>query len=93
MSEKDFQAIVIHAAVALGWRYYHTHRSDRSPAGFPDLVLVRGGTVIFAELKRKTGRVSAAQQEWLDDLSRTPNLTFVWRPGDWLDGTITHALT
>ena len=93
MTEAELQAHVILAATTLGWRHYHTHRSDRSPAGFPDLVLVRRGVVVFAELKRQTGRVSPAQREWLADLKATPNPTYVWRPGDWLDGTITHALT
>ena len=58
-----------------GWRGYHTHRSDRSPAGFPDLVLVKGYRLIFAELKRqKGGKTSTAQLEWLEDLERLTRL-------------------
>lgn len=87
-------------ADGLGWRGYHTHRSDRSPAGFPDLVLVRRGWLIFAELKRqdRKAKPSAAQEEWLDDLGEVearlyPFVTaHVWRPLDLLDGSIERIL-
>lgn len=57
-------------ALALGWRGYHTHRSQHSPAGFPDLVLVRRGRLVFAELKRQADRYqpTPAQAAWLEDL-------------------------
>lgn len=67
-SEAAFQQALINFLVALGWRYYHTHRSDRSVPGFPDLVLVRRERLIFAELKAEKGVVSGPQQEWLDAL-------------------------
>lgn len=67
MSERTLQARVEQMAKATGWLFYHTHRSDRSPAGFPDCVMVRRGRLIFAELKRqaKHAKPSPAQQEWL----------------------------
>lgn len=61
---------------------YHTHDSRRSEPGFPDLVLVKGTRLIFAELKADTGRVSPAQQRWLDALGATSRAV-VWRPRDW----------
>ena len=62
-------------ALALGWLGYHTHRSQHSPAGFPDLALVhpRAGRLIFAELKRerrgKRDDPTEVQLEWLNALN------------------------
>lgn len=64
-SEAAFQRQVIQLAGFYSWRVYHTHDSRRSQAGFPDLVLVRGPELIFAELKTDTGRVRPEQQEWI----------------------------
>ena len=75
MREDALQAQVLQAAGVLGWRCYHTKDSRGSQRGFPDLVLVRGGRLIFAELKRMPTTKSPArptpdQQGWLDDLNR-----------------------
>ncbi len=85
LTEASWQQQVTDLADILGWRWYHTHDSRRSPAGFPDLVLVnvRRGRTIFAELKTDRGKVSAAQQQWLDDLDAASQETYVWRPRDW----------
>jgi hypothetical protein len=61
-------------------------------AGFPDLVLVREGRLIFAELKRQTGRTTTQQDIWLKALqtceyddwqSLMAVKVVVWRPSDW----------
>lgn len=85
VSEREFQATVVAAAKALGFGVYHTHRSDRSEPGFPDLTLAKPGRLIFAELKRQTGRVSTYQAWWLNELSLSVRgvETYVWRPSDW----------
>lgn len=69
-SEAAFQQQVVNLAGYYGWRCYHTHDSRRSQAGFPDLVLVRGPELIFAELKTDKGRVRAEQQLWIRDLEQ-----------------------
>ena len=81
--ERSFQQQVEDAARFLGWRYYHTRRSDGSAKGFPDLVLVRRPWIIFAELKREGRHPTKAQQAWLDELKACGIETYVWRPSDW----------
>ena len=69
--------------VLFGWLCYHTHDSRRSEPGFPDIVMVRPPSVLFAELKTDTGRVTPAQRMWLEALGRCPGIeAYVWRPSD-----------
>jgi len=69
-------------AALYGWLPYHTHDSRKSEPGFPDLCLVRGDRLIFAELKTQRGRLTAAQTAWLDKLRATHAEVYVWRPSD-----------
>ena len=84
MRERDWQAYIIRRARAAGWRCYHTYDSRRSEPGFPDLVCVRPGRLVFAELKTTHGRVTEAQSEWLDALRQTGQAeVYLWRlPAD-----------
>lgn len=70
LTEAQWQAQVEGLARMYGWRVYHTHDSRRSAAGFPDLVMVRGPELIFAELKGESTRVTREQEAWLADLHR-----------------------
>ena len=81
MTEKQFQTQVVMVAKANGWIVYHTYDARRSAPGFPDLVLVRD-RVIYRELKTDTGRVSQAQQEWGDALTKAGADFAIWRPRD-----------
>lgn len=64
-----------------------------SPPGVPDLVLVKSGRLIFAELKSETGRVRIPQREWLDELESVENIeVHVWRPRHWMDGSVQKIL-
>lgn len=98
MSEKQLLESVVALAKALGWRHFHTHDSRRSPAGFPDLVMVRGGRLLFVELKSTRGRYGPGQVEWLDDLADVAAGSgdvveaLTWRPCDLLDHTIEATL-
>lgn len=83
MTEKDWQEEVLTLARYGGWTLrYHTFDSRHSAAGFPDLVLVRVPELVIAELKTDKGRVSPAQQEWLEALAACGLETHVWRPRD-----------
>ena len=64
-----------------GTRYVQNVR-----AGFPDLVLVRGDRLIFAELKRETGKLGPGQQEWLEAVEVIRGVeAYLWRPSDLQD--------
>lgn len=67
-------------------------RGDLGP-GWPDLTLVhpRRG-LIFAELKRQRGKLSAHQVAVITALTAAGQLVYVWRPSDLDDGTIWRAL-
>ena len=84
ISEKDWSQTVYDAARWLNWRAYRVLNSRGSTPGVPDLMLLRGDRLIFAELKTATGKVSAAQTEWLAALSVVAGVeTYIWRPSDW----------
>lgn len=76
---EDEEQAVIDLARALGWLVYHTFDSRHSAAGFPDLVLARGGRLLFVELKSEKGTLKADQLLWLDALNavRTAQLEHV----------------
>ncbi len=67
-----------------GWRVYFTHYSRHSPAGFPDLTLVRRGVLLIRELKTDRGRLTSSQRDWLEALQGCGVDAGVWRPSDWL---------
>jgi hypothetical protein len=82
LTEAAFMAQVIGLARVYGWRIYHPpagghgsaktggrrvdHEQVPEGRGFPDLLLLKGGRLIVAELKTRTGRMRQDQQEWLD---------------------------
>jgi len=84
MNETQLQEAIRQAASLQGWKCYHTYDSRRSNPGFPDLILVGHGKLIFWEAKSAKGTVSPEQQQWLDALSTVtaPPLVEVIRPAD-----------
>lgn len=91
MRERDFGHQVEALASTLGLLYFHTFRSEHSAPGFPDYVIV-GKKVLYRELKRTTGRVTPAQQHWLDRLAAAGQNATVWRPEDLLSGRILREM-
>jgi hypothetical protein len=83
VTEKEFMAAVLELARVSGWRAYHTHDSRRSEPGFPDLVMVRDGSLLFVELKVDRGVLSPAQREWVDALRGAGADVRIWWPSDW----------
>lgn len=95
-SEASFMASVLDYAKLRGWRRAHFRPAQKKNggwitavqgdgAGFPDLVLVRGHRVIYAELKSERGKLSDEQARWIADLEAADQAVFVWRPSDWAD--------
>ena len=92
MSERQLQARVIDTAKNTGWLYYFTYNSQRSPAGFPDLCLVRDCECLMWELKSARRGTKAAednqdvrplQKEWLRKFAKVPGIEArVIRPDD-----------
>lgn len=83
MNEREWTRWVKGRADEWGWLRYHTHRSDFSPAGFPDECLVRPPRLVFAELKSATGKLSPNQVRWRDELAEVPGVEwYLWRPSD-----------
>ncbi len=65
-TEAHMYAALRSAARIGGWALYHTWRSDHSEAGFPDILAIRGGELLVFECKTRTGKVRAAQVDWLE---------------------------
>lgn len=88
VTEAQWQSTVLDIATRLRWRAYHPPRAGvralgsvrTTTPGFPDLTLVRGQRLVFAELKRETGKPSEAQDGWLNALSDAGAEVYVWRP-------------
>lgn len=95
LSENDFLRQVIEAGHLYGWRIAHFRPSmnqrgqwstavQADGAGFPDLVMVRGDRLIFAELKSEKGKISDRQYDWLQVLTKAKQSeVYIWRPSDW----------
>jgi hypothetical protein len=92
VTEKELQAVVVEAANLFGYLSYHTFDSRRSARGFPDLCLARPDRVMFIELKSEKGRLTVDQTQWLQVLEKAGQEVHIWRPQQWLDGTITEVL-
>lgn len=98
MTESQWQAQVVQFAKLNSWRVAHfrsvrisrangtTHWATPVEAdgeGFPDLLCVRPGLILAAELKRDGGRVSAEQKAWLRAFEAAGVPAYVWMPRDW----------
>lgn len=73
MTEDELLTAITEAATFLGWRWHHVRRSDKAVqmghVGFPDLVLVRKGDVLFWELKAEAGTMTGAQGAWIEEIN------------------------
>jgi len=101
ISETDFATQVHDLLNLFGWRWCHirpawSERGWRTPIqghdpdgfkgkGLPDIIAVRRGLCIFAELKDDKSELSPEQEAWARDLQAVAAHSlgvcyFVWRP-------------
>lgn len=94
LTERQLQGTITDMATMLGWRWYHTHDSRRSPAGFLDLYLVHAiqKRTMLREIKTTKGRLRPAQRDWLADLRAAGEDADVWRPADLASGRVLAEL-
>ena len=81
--EKDWQATVVEYARMQGWQVHYTTQPQRSPSGWPDLVLIRPPELVIAELKTEFRHPTPEQQRTIDMLLACGIETHVWRPSQW----------
>lgn len=91
--EKELRQCVVDTARLFGWLVYWTHRSEHSPAGFPDLVLLRNRSILWVELKRDDNdHLRREQQQWADRLLAAGQDWRRWTWTTWHSGEIGRAL-
>lgn len=102
MTEAEFQQEVLHYAADNGWDTLWVRRCQHARGawvtdtrgtlgkGWVDLTLIRGGRLLFAELKRN-GAVADEDQQRVHAVLRQVADVYVWRPADWPE--IMDALT
>lgn len=81
--EAGFQRWVEETADLKGWLLYHAHLPQRDRKGFPDLILLRRGRMIVAELKREGEQPRPEQLVWLAEFRLVPGPeVYLWFPHD-----------
>jgi hypothetical protein len=75
-------------AAELGLWAYHNQRSEGSARGWVDWVVMGKNGVLFREGKSQDGELTPDQRLVGARLERSGHNWAVWRPIDWLNGTI-----
>lgn len=95
-TERWLQDQVAALCADLGLAVQHIERSDLAKTwlpGWPDLVILGHGKILYRELKSPSGSVTAAQRKVGYLIQAGGGNWAVWRPGDLLSGRITAELT
>lgn len=91
MSENELEQEIRALLRRYGLYGYHTHDSRRSPAGWPDWVILGRG-LLFRELKSTGGYLTPAQRRVGYMLKAAGQDWDVWRPADLESGRIQREL-
>lgn len=86
LTEAQFQRQVTDLLTLYGWLWTHTSdsRTVQGDPGVPDVLAVRDGRILFAELKATSGRLRREQRDWLARLVavRGNVEVYCWRPAN-----------
>jgi len=98
MSEREFMDQVIDLAHVYGWIVAHFRVArtkdgwvtpvSADGAGFPDLIILREGRMIVAELKREDGNLTPEQYFWLLEFMKVTDDVYLWKESDWEEAKI-----
>lgn len=91
-TEAIFQSAVIDLIRYRHLWYYHIPDSRLAPAGWPDLVIIGPGGMLYRELKTMTGRLRTQQHHVIDMLTAIGMDVDVWRLADMASGRIIREL-
>ena len=80
MTEAQFQRQVCDLADRLGWTWWHQRISIGTREGFPDLLLLRHGRVLAAELKAGRYKTTPEQRKALRRFMDAGAEAVLWRP-------------
>ena len=83
ITEKQFLQQVTELCRLLGYDYYHTWKSIHSPAGYPDLTIVKSPRLIFVELKIGKAKLTIFQEKWMQYFRDCGVEAYVWRDTMW----------
>ena len=85
-TEDDLLVAVVRLLTIGHWRWHHVRRSDaalqQGDPGWPDIVALRGGRLVVAELKSERGAYRTGQPERLAAFTAVGAECFTWRPSD-----------
>ena len=91
MPERELQQLVTDLCRLLNLPHFHVRHSTGMTPGWPDSVII-GTRVIYRELKAEHGHLTRDQRAIGGQLKAAGADWKVWRPRDWLDGTIEREL-
>ena len=85
-TEGQFQSWVVDVAKEKGWRVHVTLKRMRKASivadpDWPDLEMLRGPRLVFAELKAESGRLTDGQRKVLEMLNVAGQEVYLWTPG------------
>lgn len=69
MLEKQIQEKIVHWLRGTGWLVWKNQQGPYGSAGIPDLTAIRGGEVLFIEVKRPGERLTKLQAAVVNDIN------------------------